>query len=73
MVEKAIWSQLTADGGELPDTLGSLGGGDRSEPLAITQLLLLYHLLEASLSRQRYSGFSKSKRHPASHSERWLP
>jgi hypothetical protein len=31
-------------------------------------------LLEASpLPGQRYSGFSKSKRHPASHSERWLP
>jgi phosphoribulokinase len=74
VVEKAIWSQLTADGGELPDTLGSLGGSERSEPLAITQLLLLYHLLEASpLRGQRYSGFSKSKRQPASHSERWLP
>jgi phosphoribulokinase len=75
VVEKAIWSQLTTGGGELPDTLGSLGGGgERSEPLAITQLLLLYHLLEASpLRGQRYSGFSKSKRQPASHSERWLP
>jgi phosphoribulokinase len=47
MVEKAIWSQVKADDGDPPDTLGSLGGGERSEPLAITQLLLLYHLLEA--------------------------
>ena len=47
VVEKAIWSS-SADGGDLPETLGSLGGGERSEPLAITQLLLLYHLLEAA-------------------------
>ena len=47
VVEKGIWSQLKADGGDLPETLGSLGGDERSEPLAITQLLLLYHLLEA--------------------------
>jgi phosphoribulokinase len=48
VVQKAIWSQLQGDGGDPPDTLGNLGGGERSEPLAITQLLLLYHLLEAS-------------------------
>ena len=28
--------------------LGDLGSGQRSEPLAITQLLLLYHLTEAA-------------------------
>lgn len=47
VVEKAIWERLGVDPGEVPDTLGSLGGGVRSEPLAITQLLLLYHLLDA--------------------------
>ncbi|MET8246939.1 phosphoribulokinase [Streptomyces sp. NPDC005202] len=48
VVEKAIWSQLGVDAGDPPDTLGKLDVGERSEPLAITQLLLLYHLLEAT-------------------------
>ncbi|MFD9114950.1 phosphoribulokinase [Streptomyces bottropensis] len=48
VVEKSIWSQLGVDVGDPPDTLGKLDGTDRSEPLAITQLLLLYHLLEAT-------------------------
>jgi phosphoribulokinase len=47
MLEKAIWSGL---GGttELPPVLGDLGEGKRSEPLAVTQLLLLHHLIEAA-------------------------
>ena len=47
MLEKAIWSGL---GGttEPPPSLGDLGEGKRSEPLAVTQLLLLHHLLEAA-------------------------
>jgi phosphoribulokinase len=47
MLEKAIWSGL---GGatELPPVLGDLGDGKRSEPLAVTQLLLLHHLTEAT-------------------------
>jgi hypothetical protein len=32
----------------LPEKLGELAPGQRSEPLAIAQLLLLWHLLEAS-------------------------
>ncbi len=48
VVEKAIWERLGVDPGEAPVTLGSLGRGVRSEPLAITQLLLLYHLLDPS-------------------------
>ena len=53
IVEKAIWEQLSfapspATAGEaLPDTLGEYAPGRRSEPLAIAQLLLLWHLLEA--------------------------
>lgn len=46
VLEKAIW----ADMGEqeaLPEFLGMIGS-TRSEPLAITQLLLLSHLIEAS-------------------------
>ncbi|MQA11828.1 MAG: phosphoribulokinase [Pseudonocardiaceae bacterium] len=48
VVQKAIWSLLGVDAGDPPETLGELGGGERSEPLAITQLLLLYHLLDAA-------------------------
>src|SRR5215831_5230705 len=49
IVEKAIWEQLSFDRGTaLPDTLGEFLPGKRSEALAIAQLLLLWHLLEAS-------------------------
>jgi phosphoribulokinase len=48
IIEKAIWEQLSLDPGHaLPETLGIVAGGRRSEPLAIAQLLLLWHLLEA--------------------------
>jgi phosphoribulokinase len=53
IVEKAIWGQLSAEPDSvlpaqaLPDTLGEIRPGRRSEPLAIAQLLLLWHLLEA--------------------------
>jgi phosphoribulokinase len=48
IIEKAIWAQLSLDHGKaLPDTLGIVGNGGRSEPLAIAQLLLLWHMLEA--------------------------
>ncbi|MGH4007293.1 MAG: phosphoribulokinase [Pseudonocardiaceae bacterium] len=46
LLEKAIWSELGAET-ELPSSLGQIGEGTRSEPLAITQLLLLYHMLDA--------------------------
>ena len=47
VVEKAIWAELGIRDAP-PDSLGLLPGSQRSEPLAITQLLLLYHLLEAA-------------------------
>lgn len=48
ILEKAIWSNVGART-ELPGCLGQLGEDSaRSEPLAITQLLLLYHLLDAT-------------------------
>jgi phosphoribulokinase len=48
VVEKAIWEQLSIDRGTTPPgTLGEYAPGRRSEPLAIAQLLLLWHLLEA--------------------------
>ena len=45
MLEKAIWAAM-GSGTELPESLGVLGDAARSDPLAITQLLLLYHLLD---------------------------
>jgi phosphoribulokinase len=46
-VEKAIWASLGWNGGQ-PASLGELGDGRRSEPLAITQLLLVWQLLDAT-------------------------
>jgi len=46
-VKLAIWDQLGVEE-PFPESLGELEpGGPRSEPLAITQLLLLYHLIQA--------------------------
>ncbi len=45
VLEKAIWERLEVDH-PLPESLGVLREGPRSEPLAICQLLLLYHLLD---------------------------
>ena len=47
-VEQAIWDQL-GTGLPLPDSLGRLDpdSTSRDEPLALTQLLLLYHLIQA--------------------------
>ncbi len=45
-LEKVIWEELAATGGP-PDRLGEINPGERSEPLALTQLILLYHMLMA--------------------------
>ncbi|MHB1711982.1 MAG: phosphoribulokinase, partial [Acidimicrobiales bacterium] len=45
-VEEAIWESLGIDD-ELPEHLGEVEPGLRSEPLAMVQLILLYHLLLA--------------------------
>jgi len=48
IVEKAIWAQLSFDHGAVPPgPLGQYAPGRRGEALAIAQLLLLWHLLEA--------------------------
>jgi phosphoribulokinase len=47
VVEKAIWANLALDH-PMPESLGTIDGGNRSDPLAITQLLLMYHLLDMS-------------------------
>ncbi len=47
--EQAIWEELGLDT-PVPDSLGLLDGEKRDDPLALTQLILLYHLIQA---RQR--------------------
>ncbi|HET9443819.1 MAG TPA: phosphoribulokinase [Acidimicrobiales bacterium] len=44
-VEEAIWDELGVHE-PVPDTLGAIDG-ERSEPLALTQLILLFHLIQA--------------------------
>jgi len=45
-VEQAIWAELGIDS-DVPESLGRLDSDERDEPLALTQLLLLYHLIQA--------------------------
>ncbi len=45
-VEDEIWKELAADE-QVPESLGTIEAGKRSEPLAISQLILLYHLFQA--------------------------
>jgi len=47
---KAIWEELNAAGGP-PEHIGQINPGERSEPLALTQLILVYHLLLQSNER----------------------
>ncbi len=55
MLEKAIWEALALDVPR-PDSLGMLGEDKRSAPLAISQLLLLYHLLDFSAAQPEPAG-----------------
>lgn len=50
IVKKAVWERLDVDT-PFPDGLGRLNDGNRSDPVAITQLLLLYHLINADRVR----------------------
>ena len=45
LLQKVIWEGV-ADKREFPRGLGKIGPDNRSEPLAVTQLLLLYHLVQ---------------------------
>lgn len=45
-VEQAVWDELGVDAA-VPESLGQLDSDKRDEPLALTQLLLLYHLIQA--------------------------
>ena len=48
-VEEAIWAELEVDA-PVPESLGLIDGETRDEPLALTQLILLYHLIQARQS-----------------------
>ncbi len=45
-VEEAIWAELGVED-DIPESLGTIDEGQRSEPLAQAQLILLYHLIQA--------------------------
>jgi phosphoribulokinase len=45
-VEQAIWDELGVDE-PVPESLGRIDPETRDEPLALTQLILLYHLIQA--------------------------
>ncbi|MFC4912685.1 phosphoribulokinase [Actinomadura gamaensis] len=47
IVKNALWDRLADRPGLSAEALGKVGDAGTSDPLAITQLLLLYHLLEA--------------------------
>jgi phosphoribulokinase len=49
-VEQAIWDELGVDE-PVPESLGRIDSETRDEPLALTQLILLYHLIQARQSR----------------------
>ena len=49
-IEDAIWAELGVDQ-PLPQSVGIVGDGDRSESLALTQLILLYHVIQNRSSR----------------------
>ena len=45
-VEESLWANLGIEG-SFPDCLGMVGAAERSEPLAVVQLIILYHMLLA--------------------------
>ncbi|MDP9072355.1 MAG: phosphoribulokinase [Actinomycetota bacterium] len=48
-VEQAIWDELGVPE-SVPDSLGMIDPDYRDDPLAVTQLILLYHLIQAKTS-----------------------
>ncbi len=50
-VEEAIWAELGVDE-SVPESLGRIDSDTRDEPLALTQLILLYHLIQAKQSAE---------------------
>jgi phosphoribulokinase len=45
--EKLVWHALGRDGSAVPEGLGRIGADERSTPLAITQMVLMHHVLAA--------------------------
>lgn len=48
IAEKLIWNALGDPDVDVPDSLGDTGVGTRSTPLAVTQMILLHHLIHGS-------------------------
>ena len=48
-MEQAIWDELGVDEA-VPESLGRIDSDTRDEPLALTQLILLYHVIQARQS-----------------------
>jgi phosphoribulokinase len=77
-VEQAIWGRLDVQE-RLPPVLGMFEDGRHDEPMALTQLILLYHLLAARSGRRSLASvgasawdakrlartFDESQKHPA--------
>ena len=61
-VEEALWNNLGLSD-EVPESLGVIEPGARSEPLAVVQLLLLYHL---RLAQRMKDGDKDSQARPVS-------
>jgi phosphoribulokinase len=51
-VERLIWDSLQIDR-DIPETLGMIEPGVRTEPLALSVLIVLYHMLAASTANSR--------------------
>jgi len=57
-IEEAIWAELGVDDA-LPQSLGIVGDGQRSESLALTQLILLYHVIRHHSSARAPEGANR--------------
>ena len=67
-VEQDIWKEVMGtDDGErpVPSSLGEIGDGPRLEPLALTQLLLLHHMLNVAHTRNGEHAVASNGSRPA--------
>lgn len=63
LVEMAVWTTLGIDG-QVPSSVGLIEPGVRSEPLAVVQLILLYHLLLAHGAKGDDPATTSGPNHP---------
>lgn len=54
-IERHIWESLGV-AGDLPETLGMIEPGVRTEPLALSELILLYHMLSVRTVNRQTAG-----------------